>query len=146
MLCYETNLELDVTRDNIEFLKKKSGAERLKFLANYFFISYDVAKYAMQSFKNDAFIVLFDIVEKKGDIDVLSYMHENDTAIHLPFVSIREMDLARFKRYEEKIKSLEDRLRAIENALIDVSDKIFTNWRTGLFDTSGDSVDDTVEA
>lgn len=134
MLCYETNLVLDVTKDNIEFLKKKSGAERLKFLANYFFISYDVAKYAMQSFKNDAFIVLFDIVEKKGDIDVLSYMHENDTAIHLPFVSIREMDLARFKHYEEKIKSLEDRLRAIENGIMRMSDAVFDSWP--VFDTS----------
>lgn len=134
MLCYETNLELDITRDNIEFLKKKPGAERLKFLANYFFISYDVAKYAMQSFKNDAFIVLFDIVEKKGDIDVLSYMHENDTAIHLPFVSIREMDLARFKRYEEKIKSLEDKLRAIENGIMRMSDAVFDSWP--VFDTS----------
>ena len=146
MLCYETNLVLDITKDNIEFLKKKSGAERLKFLANYFFISYDVAKYAMQSFKNDAFIILFDIVEKKGDIDVLSYKHKNDTAIRPPFVSIREIDLARFKRYEEEIRSLEDRLKTLENALIDVSDKIFTNWRTGLFDTSGDGVNDTVEA
>lgn len=145
MLCYETNIELDMVKDNIEFLKKP-GVERLKFLANYFFLSYNEAQYAIQSFKQDAFVVLFDIVEKKGDIKTLGYMHENDTAIRLPFVSIREMDLARFKRYEEKIKSLEDRLRAIENALIDVSDKIFTNWRTGLFDTSGDSVDDTVEA
>lgn len=118
MLCYETNLVLDVTKDNIEFLKKKSGAERLKFLANYFFISYDVAKYAMQSFKNDAFIVLFDIVEKKGDIDVLSYMHENDTAIHLPFVSIREIDLARFKSYEEEIKNLKDKLKIVVDGLI----------------------------
>lgn len=140
MLCYETNIELDMVKDNIEFLKKP-GVERLKFLANYFFLSYNEAQYAIQSFKQDAFVVLFDIVEKKGDIKTLGYMHENDTAIRLPFVSIREMDLARFKRYEEKIKSLEDRLRAIENALIDVSDKIFTNWRTGLFDTSGGDAD-----
>lgn len=145
MLCYETHLELDVTKDNIEFLKKP-GAERLKFLADYFFLSYNEAQYAIQSFKQDAFVVLFDIVEKKGDIGALSYMHKNDTAIHLPFVSIREMDLTRFKRYEEKIKSLEDRLKTLENALIDVSDKIFTNWKTGLFDTSGEGVDDTVEA
>lgn len=121
MLCYETNLVLDITKDNIEFLKKKSGAERLKFLANYFFISYDVAKYAMQSFKNDAFVILFDIVEKKGDIDVLSYMHENDTAIHPPFVSIREIDLARFKRYEEEIKNLKDQLKIVVDGLISMT-------------------------
>lgn len=120
MLCYETSIELDMTKDNIEFLKKP-GAERLKFLANYFFISYDVAKYAMQSFKNDAFVVLFDIVEKKGDIDVLSYMHENDTAIHPPFISIREIDLARFKRYEEEIKNLKDQLKIVVDGLISMT-------------------------
>lgn len=146
MLCYETNLELDIARDNIEFLKKKSGAERLKFLADYFLLSYDEAGYAIKSFKNDAFIVLFNVIEKRGDINALAYSHENKTAIFPSFVSIREMDLARFKRYEEEIKSLEDRLKTLENALIDVSDKIFTNWRTGLFDTSGDGVNDTVEA
>lgn len=121
MLCYETNVKLDIVKDNIEFLKKKPGAERLKFLANYFFISYDVAKYAMQSFKNDAFVVLFDIVEKKGDIDVLSYMHENDTAIHPPFISIREIDLARFKRYEEEIKNLKDQLKIVVDGLISMT-------------------------
>ena len=146
MLCYETNLELDIARDNIEFLKKKSGAERLKFLADYFLLSYDEAGYAIKSFKNDAFIVLFNVIEKRGDINALAYSHENKTAIFPSFVSIREMDLARFKRYEEEIKSPEDRLKTLENALIDVSDKIFTNWRTGLFDTSGDGVNDTVEA
>lgn len=133
MLCYETNIELDITKDNIEFLKKP-GAERLKFLADYFFLSYDEAKYAIQSFKKDAFVVLFDIIEKKGDIEALSYMHKNDTAIHLPFVSIREMDLARFKYYEEKIKSLEDRLRAIENGIMRLSDAVFDSWP--VFDTS----------
>lgn len=141
MLCYETNIELDMAKDNIEFLKKKSGAERLKFLADYFFLSYNEAKYAIQSFKQDAFVVLFDIVEKKGDIGTLSYMHENDTAIPLPFVSIREMDLARFKRYEEKIKSLEDRLRAIENGIMRLSDAVFDRWP--IFDASkeGDAND-----
>lgn len=132
MLCYETSIKLDIARDNIEFLKKKPGAERLKFLANYFLLSYGEAKYAIQSFKNDAFIVLFEIVEKKGNIDVLAYMHENDTAIHPPFVSIREMDLVRFERYEEKIKSLEDRLRTIENGIMRLSDTIFDSWH--MFD------------
>ena len=61
MLCYETNVKLDIAKDNIEFLKKP-GVERLKFLSNYFCLSYDEAKYAMQSFKNDAFVVLFNIV------------------------------------------------------------------------------------
>lgn len=132
MLCYETSIKLDIAKDNIEFLKKKPGAERLKFLANYFLLSYDEAKYAMQSFKNDAFIVLFDIVEKKGNIDVLAYIQENDTVIHPPFVSIREMDLVRFERYEDKIKSLEDRLRAIENGIMRLSDTIFDSWH--MFD------------
>lgn len=135
MLCYETNLELDVTRDNIEFLKKKSGAERLKFLVNYFFISYDVAKYAMQSFKNDAFIILFDIVKKKGDINVLSYMHENDTAIHLPFISIREIDLARFKCYEEEIKNLKDKLKIVVDGLISMTNLTYPPFsRLRMFD------------
>lgn len=138
MLCYETNIELDMTKDNIEFLKKP-GAERLKFLAGYFFLSYNEAKYAIQSFKKDAFVVLFDIVEKKGDIEALSYMHENDTAIHLPFVSIREMDLARFKRYEEKIKSLEDRLRAIENGIMRLSDAVFDSWPVFDISKEGDT-------
>lgn len=140
MLCYETNIELDMVKDNIEFLKKP-GAERLKFLADYFFLSYNEAQYAIQSFKQDAFVVLFDIVEKKGDIGALSYMHENDTAIHLPFVSIREMDLTRFKRYEEKIKSFEDRLKAIENGIMRMSDAVFDSWP--MFDASkeGDAND-----
>ena len=132
MLCYETSIKLDIAKDNIEFLKKKPGAERLKFLANYFLLSYDKAKYAIQSFKTDAFVVLFDIIEKKGDVDALAYMHENDTAIHPSFVSIREMDLVRFERYEEKIKSLEDRLRAIENGIMGLSDTIFDSWH--MFD------------
>ena len=132
MLCYETNLKLDIAKDNIEFLKKKSGAERLKFLANYFLLSYAEAKYAMQSFKNDAFVILFNIVEKRGDINTLGYAHENSTVILPSFVSVREIDLARFERYEEKIKSLEDRLRAIENGIMRLSDTIFDSWH--MFD------------
>ena len=134
MLCYETNVKLDIAKDNIEFLKKKSGAERLKFLANYFLLSYDEAKYAMQSFKNDAFVILFNIVEKRGDINTLGYAHENSTVILPSFVSVREIDLARFERYEEKIKSLEDRLRAIENGIMRLSDTIFDSWH--MFDAS----------
>ena len=144
MLCYETNVKLDIVKDNIEFLKKP-GVERLNFLSNYFFLSYDEAKYAIQSFKNDAFVVLFNIVEKKGNIEELEYIQENRNVIHLPFVSIREMDLARFKRYDDRIENLENRLKTLENALIDVSDKIFTNWRTGLFDTSEDGVNDSAK-
>ena len=134
MLCYETNVKLDIAKDNIEFLKKP-GVERLKFLSNYFCLSYDEAKYAMQSFKNDAFVVLFNIVEKKGNIQ------ENRNVIHLPFVSIREMDLARFKRYDDRIKSLEDRLKAIENGIMRMSDTVFDNW--SVFDTlkEGDAND-----
>lgn len=134
MLCYETNIKLDIVKDNMEFLKKKPGVERLKFLTNYFFLSYDEAKYAMQSFDNDAFVVLFNIVEKKGNIEELEYIQENRNVIHLPFVSIREMDLARFKRYDDKIKSLEDRLRAIENGIMRMSDAIFDS--RPVFDTS----------
>ena len=141
MLCYETNIKLDIARDNIEFLKKKPGAERLKFLANYFLLSYDEAKYAMQSFKNDAFVVLFNIVEKNGNIEELEYIQENRNVIHPPFVSIREMDLARFERYEDKIRSLEDRLRGIENGIMRMSDAVFDSWP--VFDTSkeGDAND-----
>lgn len=121
MLCYETNLKLDITKDNIEFLKKKTGAERLKFLADYFLLSYDEAGYAIQSFKDDAFVVLFNIVEKKGNIKELEYIQKNKNVIHLPFVSIREMDLARFKRYEEKIKNLEDKLKIVVDGLISMT-------------------------
>lgn len=144
MLCYETNIKLDIVKDNMEFLKKKPGVERLKFLTNYFFLSYDEAKYAMQSFDNDAFVVLFNIVEKKGNIEELEYIQENRNVIHLPFVSIREMDLARFKRYDDKIKSLEDRLRAIENGIMRMSDAVFDSW--SVFDTSKESdVNDSAE-
>lgn len=132
MLCYETSIKLNLAKDNIEFLKKKPGAERLKFLANYFLLSYDEAKYAMQSFKNDAFVILFNIVEKNGNIEELEYIQENRYVIHPPFVSIRAMDLARFERYEEKIKNLEDRLRAIENGIMGLSDSIFDSWH--MFD------------
>lgn len=141
MLCYETNIKLDIVKDNMEFLKKKPGVERLKFLTNYFFLSYDEAKYAIQSFNNDAFVVLFDIVEKKGNIEELEYIQENRNVIHLPFVSIRKMDLARFKRYDDRIKSLEDRLKAIENGIMRMSDTVFDSW--SVFDTSkeGDAND-----
>lgn len=141
MLCYETSIKLDIAKDNIEFLKKKPGAERLKFLANYFLLSYDEAKYAIQSFKTDAFVVLFDIVEKKGNIDVLSYMHENDTVIHPPFVSIREMDLARFERYEDKIRSLENRLRGIESGILRMYDAVFDSWPMSDASKEGDAND-----
>ena len=134
MLCYETNIKLDIVKDNIEFLKQKPGVERLKFLTNYFCLSYDEAKYAIQSFKNDAFVVLFSIVEKNGNIEELEYIQENRNVIHLSFVSIREMDLARFKRYDDKIKSLEDRLKAIEDGVMRMSDAIFDSW--SVFDTS----------
>ena len=95
----------------------------------------------MQSFKNDAFVVLFNIVEKKGNIEELEYIQENRNVIHLPFVSIREMDLARFKRYDDRIKSLEDRLKAIENGIMRMSDTVFDNW--SVFDTlkEGDAND-----
>ena len=141
MLCYETNIKLDITRDNIEFLKKKSGAERLKFLANYFLLSYDVAKYAMQSFKNDAFVILFNIVEKNGNIEELEYIQENRNVIHPPFITIREMDLARLERYEDKIKSLEDRLRAIENGIMRMSYAVFDDWRVVDTSKEGDAND-----
>lgn len=145
MLCYETNLELDIARDNIEFLKKKSGAKRLKFLADYFLLSYDEAGYAIKSFKNDAFIVLFNVVERRGDINALAYAHENKTAIFPSFVSIREMDLARFKRYEEEIKNLESRLKAIENGIAKLSDSIFGNWLDSVSLEEGDA-NDSAEA
>ena len=141
MLCYETNVKLDIVKDNIEFLKQKPGVERLKFLTNYFCLSYNEAKYAIQSFKNDAFVVLFNIVEKNGNIEELEYIQENRNVIHLSFVSIREMDLARFKRYDDKIKSLEDRLRAIESGIMRMSDAVFDSQP--VFDTSkeGDAND-----
>lgn len=144
MLCYETNLKLDPTRDNAEFLKKKSGAERLKFLADYFFLSYDEAGYAIRSFDDDAFTILFDIIEKKGDIDALTYMHENDTAIHLSFVSIREMDLARFKRYDARIKELEDKLKIVVDGLVSMTNVTYPLFsRLRMFDSlkEGDAND-----
>lgn len=144
MLCYETNIKLDIVKDNMEFLKKKPGVERLKFLTNYFFLSYDEAKYAIQSFQNDAFVVLFNIVEKNGNIEELEYIQENRNVIHNSFVSIREMDLARFKRYDDKIRSLEDRLRAIKNGIMKMSDAVFDSW--SVFDTSKESdVNDSAE-
>lgn len=141
MLCYETNIKLDIAKDNIEFLKKKPGAERLKFLANYFLLSYDEAKYAMQSFKNDAFVVLFNIVEKNGNIEELEYIQENRNVIHPPFITIREMDLARFERYEDKIRSLEDRLRAIENGIMRMYFAIFDGWPVSDTTKEGDAND-----
>lgn len=141
MLCYETNVKLDIVKDNIEFLKKKPGVERLKFLTSYFCLSYDEAKYAMQSFKNDAFVVLFNIVEKNGNIEELEYIQENRNVIHLSFVSIREMDLARFKRYDDRIKSLEDRLRAIENGVMRMSDAVFDSWSMPDITKEGDAND-----
>ena len=148
-LTYEYNppAKLDVVKDNYKFLENESGVGRAEFIRDYFYYnSLEEPVYIVNSFGEQAFVQTFDMVKRKGQLEGLCSRKANPD--HFPIggywpPTTRDIDLARFRLYDEKIEDLENRLKTLENALISVADKIFTNWRTGLFDTSeeGDAND-----
>lgn len=151
-MTYEYNppVKLNVVKDNLEFLENKNGADRAKFICDYFYYnSLEEPVYIVNSFGEGAFLQTFDMVKRKGQLEGLCFRKANPDNFPIggywPPTS-RDIDLARFRLYDDRIENLESRLKTLENALIDVSDKIFTNWRTGLFDRSGGDANDSAEA
>ena len=144
---YFSPVKLDIVKDNLEFLENKSGTERAKFLQKYFlFDRLEEPVYAINSFKEGAFLQLFDIVKRNAQLDNLAFVRANlkeASVLNLCYIppNMRDIDLARFRLYDDRIKDLENRLKTLENALVDVSNKIFTNRRIGLFDGSGGDAD-----
>lgn len=147
---YNPPAKLDVVKDNYKSLENESGVSRAEFIRDYFYYnSLEEPVYIVNSFGEEAFLQTFDMVKRKGQLEGLCFRKANPDNFPIGGYwppTTRDIDLTRFRLYDDRIEDLENRLKTLENALIDVSDKIFTNWRTGLFDTSGDRVDNTVEA
>ena len=151
-LTYEYNppAKLDMVKDNFKFLENESGVGRAKFIRDYFYYkSLEEPVYIVNSFGEGAFLQTFDMVKRKGQLEGLCFRKANPDNYPIGGYwppTTRDIDLARFRLYDERIEDLENRLKTLENALIDVSNKIFTNWHTGLFDTSGGDANDSAEA
>lgn len=151
-MTYEYNppVKLDMVKDNFRFLENESGVGRAEFIRDYFYYeSLEEPVYIVNSFEEGAFLQTFDMVKRKGQLEGLCLRKANPD--YFPIGGYwpptpRDIDLARFRLYDKKIEDLENRLKTLENALIGVSNKIFTNWRTGLFDTSGGDANDSAEA
>lgn len=132
-ITYEYNppAKLDVVKDNFKFLENKSGADRAKFIRDYFYYSgLEEPVYIVNSFGEKAFLQTFDMVKRKGQLKGLCFRKANPNDYPIGGYwppNQRDIDLARFKLYDDRIENLENRLKTLENALIDVSDKIFTN-------------------
>lgn len=151
-ITYEYNppAKLDMVKDNFKFLENESGTDRAKFIRDYFYYnSLEEPVYIVNSFGERAFLQAFDMVKRKGQLEGLCYRKSNPDDYPIGGYwppTTRDIDLARFRLYDDRIENLENRLKTLENALIDVSDKIFTNWKTGLFDSSGGDANDSAEA
>lgn len=146
---YNPPVKLDVVKDNLKFLENESGAERAKFIRDYFcYNGLEEPVYIVNSFGEQAFLQTFDMVKRKGQLEALCYRKANPDNYPIGGYwppTTRDIDLARFRLYDDRIEDLENRLKTLENALIDVSDKIFTSWRTGLFDSSGGDANDSAK-
>ena len=146
---YNPPVKLDVVKDNLKFLENESGTERAKFIRDYFcYNGLEEPVYIVNSFGEHAFLQIFDMVKRKGQLEALCFRKSNPD--HYPIggywpPTTRDIDLAKFRLYDDRIEYLENRLKTLENALVDVSDKIFTSWRTGLFDVSGGDANDSAE-
>lgn len=152
-MTYEYNppAKLDIVKDNLKFLENESGTKRAEFIRDYFcYNSLEEPVYIVNSFGEMAFLQVFDMVKRKGQLEALCFRKSNPNNYSIGGYwppTTRDIDLARFRLYDDRIENLENRLKALENALIDVSNKIFTSWRTtGLFDDSGGDANDSVEA
>lgn len=142
-MTYEYNppVKLDVVKDNLKFLENESGVKKAEFIRDYFYYnSLEEPVYIVNSFGEGAFLQTFDMVKRKGQLEGLCFRKANPDNFPIGGYwppTTRDIDLTRFRLYDDRIENLENRLKTLENALIGVSDKIFTNWHTGLFDTSG---------
>lgn len=150
-ITYEYNppAKLDMVKDNFKFLENESGTDRAKFIRDYFYYNrLEEPVYIVNSFGERAFLQTFDMVKRNGQLEGLCYRKSNPDDYPIGGYwppTTRDIDLARFRLYDDRIENLENRLKTLENALIDVSDKIFTNWRTGLFVSSGGDANDSAE-
>lgn len=147
---YNPPVELDAVQDNIAFLSLSSPSNRARFLEEYFFFeNFTVPIYAINSFHENAFLEVFDIVKRNRMLQPLCYRKANPNTHSIGGYyppTIRDIDLARFRYYDNRIESLENRLKAIEDIFADVPRKITTSYDLSTFDTSEDGVNDTVEA
>lgn len=148
-ITYRCNppVELDAVQDNMHFLSLSSPSNRAKFLEEYFFFeNLTVPVYAINSFYERAFLEMFDIVKRNQMLQPLCYRKANPNFYSIDGYSpptTRDIDLARFRRYDNKIENLEKRLEVIENVLMHISGEI-TSSR--IFNNSGGDANDSAEA
>lgn len=128
---YNPPIELDMVQDHMRFLSLSALSNRAKFLEDYFFFEgLTIPVYAINSFHENAFLEVFDIVKRNKMLQPLCYRKTN---LNIQSIggyyppTIRDIDLARFRYYDNRIKNLENRLKIIENTLISVSERIANN-------------------
>lgn len=147
---YNPPIELDMVQDNMRFLSLSSPSNRAKFLEDYFFFEgLTIPVYAINSFHENAFLEVFDIVKRNKMLQPLCYRKANPNIQSIGRYyppTIRDIDLARFRYYDNRIKNLENRLKTIEDILLGISDKIANNWdSTNTFDCFGGDANDSAE-
>ena len=117
---YSPPVELNMVQDNTNFLSLSSLSNRARFLEEYFFFeNLIVPVYAINSFHENAFLEVFDIVKRNKMLRPLCYQKANPNICFFGNYNpptIRDIDLARFRYYDNKIEELESRLKAIENS------------------------------
>ena len=101
--------KLNKVKDNYLFQQISSGADKIKFLQDYFYFSLSEATYALHAFKDDAFSIVFDMIS----LESLEYRRTNPTYLFLS-PTIKDMELVRLRRYDEKIVELENRIKLLE--------------------------------
>lgn len=142
---YNPPIELDMVQDNMRFLSLSAPSNRAKFLEDYFFFEgLAIPVYAINSFHENAFLEVFDIVKRNRMLQPLCYRKANPNiqlvgGYYPP--TIRDIDLARFRYYDNRIKELEDRLKTIEDIFVDAQRKITTSYDLSTFDSSGGDAD-----
>lgn len=144
---YNPPVELDMIQDNMCFLSLSSPSNRAKFLEEYFFFeNLTVPVYAINSFHERAFLEMFDIVKRNQMLQPLCYRKANPNFYSVGGYSpptARDIDLARFRWYDNKIENLEKRLEVIEDVLMHISNGITSSW---IFNNSGGDANDSAEA
>lgn len=147
---YNPPIELDMVQDNMRFLSLSAPSNRAKFLEDYFFFEgLTIPVYAINSFHENAFLEVFDIVKRNKMLQPLCYRKANP---HIQSVggyyppTIRDIDLARFRYYDNRIKEFEDRLKTIEDIFVNTPRKITTSYDLSIFDSSGGDANDSAEA
>lgn len=143
-------VELDMAQDNMHFLSLSASSDRAQFLKKYFqFEGLEVPVYAINSFHERAFLEIFDIVKRNNMLQPLCYQKANPDSFNIGGYyppTIRDIDLARFRYYDNRIEELESRLKAIEDIFVDAPRKITTNYDLTTFDRSGGGANDSAEA